>query len=458
MEKKRGIFYRGIMRSWRFAEKRLPEKLRGESEVLERKLSVKYEGEKLSAAVQSYQRKNLLFYAAILSGVIAVSAIVFLTSSMSETEIIQIGRPEHGAGQKTIPVIVEAVRGETTIEGTANIIIQEEALDDEQKNKILNDFAQKLPDLVAPKFGDVRIVTEDFYLPTEDDESGISILWESSDPVLISKEGYYDVLALAGEEESVRLTASLNYEGCEKEVAFDVVLRDDPSLYQASVSRKIQILIDEISMGRQDGNVVLPDHIGDDIKLKWMKYSADGIIWVLFCGAISVAVIFFRRYFFAEQEIRRYRQGIVRNFPPFIDKLVLLLNSGLTVLTAMEKMAEDCSAAIEYDKKNTLAYEAAEIGKRVKETNASVIKEWREFASRTGINEIMRFSAVMEDNIGKGTSLAEKLEVESCLLRDRERTLMQEKIRLIDTKLTLPMILMLVSLVLVTVAPAMMQM
>ncbi len=35
---------------------------------------------------------------------------------------------------------------------------------------------------------------------------------------------------------------------------------------------------------------------------------------------------------------------------------------------------------------------------------------------------------------------------------------MQEKMRMIDSKLTLPLILMLFSLVLVTVAPAMMQM
>ena len=90
--------------------------------------------------------------------------------------------------------------------------------------------------------------------------------------------------------------------------------------------------------------------------------------------------------------------------------------------------------------------------------NASVTKEWKELSARTGINEIMRFSTIIEDNLHKGTVLAEKLEVEGNLLREREKKSVQEKMRMIDTKLTLPMILMLFSLVLVTVAPAMMQM
>lgn len=456
--KKSGSIFRRIFRGFcRFVETKCPEKIRGETQILERKLSIKYDGERLSAAIRSYQRKNVIFYMIVFIGVIAAAAIVSISSAVSRTTLDQISRPEHGAGQKVVPVAVEAVKDGISVEGTANITIREEELDEAQKDRILSEFAEKLPDLVVPRSGDVRIVTEDFSLPVRDGEYGISISWESSDPVLISKDGKYDVLALADEEESVRLTAALTYEGREKEISFDVVLRDDASLYQASISRKVQEIVDEISMSQEKSEITLPSQI-DDISLKWMKYDTDGLIWIFLLGIVLTLAVFFRRYFFAEREARRYRQGIVKYFPPFIDKLVLLLNSGLTVMTAMEKIAEDCRVTAEYDKKNMLAYEAAQIGKRVKEMNSSVVKEWRKFASRTGINEIMRFSTIIEDNIGKGTSLAEKLEIESNLLRDREKKSMQEKMRMIDTKLTLPMMLMLFSLVLVTVAPAMMQM
>ena len=65
--------------------------------------------------------------------------------------------------------------------------------------------------------------------------------------------------------------------------------------------------------------------------------------------------------------------------------------------------------------------EIAAIGRKVREMNASVTKEWKELSARTGINEIMRFSTIIEDNLHKGTGLAEKLEVEGNLLREREK-------------------------------------
>ena len=59
-----------------------------------------------------------------------------------------------------------------------------------------------------------------------------------------------------------------------------------------------------------------------------------------------------------------------------------------------------------------------------------------------------------------GTEALSKLSVETegNLFREKEKKSVQEKMRMIDSKLTLPLILMLFSLVLVTVAPAMMQM
>ena len=185
-------------------------------------------------------------------------------------------------------------------------------------------------------------------------------------------------------------------------------------------------MTDEISAGEEGSAVELPsDRREDQTALEEVRYGqcgngccrrnpGDGGVYlpkIFFCRSGSSAVL----------------QGIVTYFPPFIDKLVLLLNSGLTVMTAMEKIAEDCRLQFEYDRRNMLAYEAAEIGKLVKETNASVVREWHNFAARTGINEIMRFSTIIEDNLGKGTSLAEKLEIEGNLLREKEKNLCRKK-------------------------------
>ena len=461
IEKKKSAFAslrKTADRWYRTAEKICPEKMIGDSEILERKLAIKYSGRRLAEAVRFHRQRNVFLYTAVLAAALTVAAVLCLLSVRATDDIGRIHRPESGQGQLTIPMIVEAQGDGASVRDSVSIIVREEKLSDEEKDRILDKYAAELPEKICPETGGRRVVTEDFSLPLADEKTGVLLTWESSDPVLISEDGRYDVLAMVQEEEVVTLTAHLVYGGREREVSFDVILRGDPALYQKSISRRIEAMTDEISAGEEGSAVELPSQIGEKIRLRWKKYDTGNAGMVAVGGIMVTAAFIFRRYSFADREVQRYCRGIVTYFPPFIDKLVLLLNSGLTVMTAMEKIAEDCRLQFEYDRRNMLAYEAAEIGKLVKETNASVVREWHNFAARTGINEIMRFSTIIEDNLGKGTSLAEKLEIEGNLLREKEKKSVQEKMRMIDSKLTLPLILMLFSLVLVTVAPAMMQM
>lgn len=442
----------------RSVERAVPEKIKGESGILREKLSARYSGQQLSEAVEKYQRRNLRIYIFVISGVLLLAGTAILSSVLSEEEIAAIRRPKEGEGQKTIPVTVEAQTGESRIKESVGIVVQEEKRTEEEKEKLLSAYAVRLPDLVAPETGGRRIVTESFTLPSEDETGEISVLWESSDPVLISEDGQYDVLALAEEEEEVALQAHLTLEDMEKTVSFSVILRKDPSLYRASVAGKIREIAEELSSGSEGNIINLPQKIGEEITLSWKTYDSQSAGMIIAAGVIAVIAAFSRRYSFAEREIRKYRREIIRRFPAFIDKLVLLLNSGLTVISAMDKIASDYEKQAAEDSNHFLAAEVAAIGRRVREMNAPITQEWKDLSARTGINELMRFSTIIEDNLHKGTMMAEKLEVEGNLLREREKKSVQEKMRMIDTRLTLPMILMLFSLVLVTVAPALMQM
>ncbi len=435
-----------------------PEKFVGDSEVLKRKLSVRYRREKLDEAVSTYQRKNAALYA-----IIAVfAAFTFIVSAaytfITAENMSYIKRPSAGEGELYVPVNIEAKKGDMSIDGNATIVVKEQEMTDEEIENMIVEFAAELPDKVAPESQGVRKVGKGFSLPEKDSRTGISIQWESSDSVLINPDGTYDVLALDGDSETVTLTAQLTYNDIQKEVSFDVLLVKDSELYGESVKGKIKELVQNLS-DSEDGNIVsLPKSLGEDISLRWKKSGSGAKVSILVFALAAVMIVYIFRFRGAEKEVKKYRSGITGYFPPFIDKFVLLLNSGLTVMTAMEKMADDCERQSAYDRKNLLAAEVSEIGRRVKNLNSSIVKEWREFAGRTSISEIMRFSTIIEENLNKGSALADKLESESNLLREKEKKSVQERIRMIDSKLTMPMILMLFSLVLVTVAPAMMQM
>jgi tight adherence protein C len=79
-------------------------------------------------------------------------------------------------------------------------------------------------------------------------------------------------------------------------------------------------------------------------------------------------------------------------------------------------------------------------------------------AARSGVRELTRFASIVSDNIDKGSALAEKLKSEGELVWKLRKKDAEEAGRLAETKMILPMTLTLLTLVMITMAPAMLDM
>ena len=75
----------------------------------------------------------------------------------------------------------------------------------------------------------------------------------------------------------------------------------------------------------------------------------------------------------------------------------------------------------------------------------------------SGIRELMRISNIINDNVNKGVELTDKLQAESELLWMNRKKSCEEKGRLAETKLTLPLMIFLMVLIMITVAPALLE-
>ena len=104
----------------------------------------------------------------------------------------------------------------------------------------------------------------------------------------------------------------------------------------------------------------------------------------------------------------------------------------------------------------------AEIDHKIRETNSSLEIEFRAFArssecSGKGSRELMRISNIISDNISKGAELTDKLQSESEALWLSRKSDSEERGRLAETKLTMPLTVFLLVLVVVTVSPALLE-
>lgn len=219
---------------------------------------------------------------------------------------------------------------------------------------------------------------------------------------------------------------------------------------------ELRSIISKLNADTTSKKVRLPKELKSGEKLTWSKTSDSNIMLYLIAFAGILFLLYKTRFYAIEKEERAARESIIRELPEFINKIVLRLNAGSVLTAAFTKTLED---ARQTDKSNTYFYRQMEqIVRSVKEANGSLHEELKQFSKRSGVNELVRITNIINDNISKGADLSEKLKKENELLWFARKQNAEEKGRLAETKLTMPLMLLLLVLIMITIAPALMEM
>jgi tight adherence protein C len=180
------------------------------------------------------------------------------------------------------------------------------------------------------------------------------------------------------------------------------------------------------------------------------------ILILLFIGLFIF--IYRTRYGRADKLIKKRKEEIIDDLPEFIHKVVLLLNTGMVTESVLVKIALDYKNAAYATDKKPLYEGLWEVAERTERSNSPFIRELCSFAGRSGVHQLMRFCAILEDNYTKGSTLADKLEGEGALLWQDRKKRAEEKAKLAETKLAMPLMLLLLSLILITTSPMLLSM
>lgn len=159
----------------------------------------------------------------------------------------------------------------------------------------------------------------------------------------------------------------------------------------------------------------------------------------------------------SKKEREKTREEVVLALPGFLNQLLLFLNSGMVLMEALEKIAISYGT-LEKEQRNEFTDNLSEINKRCMETGEALLYVFSSYAKSSGIKEIARISNILLDNKDKGTELVEKLGEESNNLWEEHKRLVLEKIRLNESKMSFPLGMLLIALIIMTAAPALLAM
>ena len=225
-----------------------------------------------------------------------------------------------------------------------------------------------------------------------------------------------------------------------------------------AVEMELRGIASELNSDKAVKKVKLPDSLASGEKISWEvedKSGSNGIA-IMAVTVLTAFCIYRKRFSALEQQRRLQRESVMRQLPEFVNRLVLLLNAGLVLTSAFEKSVEE--SFVEDSKGDDYFYgKLREIYVLCTTTNASMHVEFRKMAKESGIRELMRVSNIISDNIRKGVELTGKLQAESELLWISRKKSCEEKGRLAETKLTLPLMIFLMVLIIITAAPALME-
>lgn len=177
---------------------------------------------------------------------------------------------------------------------------------------------------------------------------------------------------------------------------------------------------------------------------------------------LSLSVLILLPFLWKRQEQQKLQEREIQlslDYPELVNKIVLLLNAGLTVRGCFERLGKEYTRKLEETGKKRYAYEEVCVAWQEMKNGVSEAEAVEAFGRRCRQLPYLKFSSIINQNLRKGTEgLTALLEVEVMEAFEKRKETVKRMGETAGTKLLLPMILMLGVVIAIIVIPAFMTM
>ena len=225
--------------------------------------------------------------------------------------------------------------------------------------------------------------------------------------------------------------------------------------YEAEIDR----MLGELEYS-DDETVTLPRTLADGTPVVWKARKQEdrtGLIFIPFIY-LTVALLAVKSSLDKDNDGEtRAREEIMKGLPRFCNQLFLMMNAGMILSDAFERI---CLSYREYGEENMSVFEK-ELSELLDESDGHRISTatlLSEYASRHNVKEMVRIATILTENERRGSDVIESLSRESKYLWDDRKIVAREKGKMIDMKMSWPLAMLLILLIVITMAPALLGM
>ena len=370
----------------------------------------------------------------------------FWTYSMyGHQPVSRLERPEQGTGNREEELEVR-IGGKTY---PVDLILKEQKLSEKQVQERLKQTSDRLESMFLNGNSDLQHIDGTVSMPSSDPETGVNVQWYVSSWEYVTVDGTIKNESLT-EQTEIQVQAVLELQGETGDWQRTIVIQP-PS--ERVVEDQIRVLTWKLSeLQKENGTeLVLPEELNGNT-LVW--YTGKDMTWLLL-GALSILTVFAMGLGEKQEEERALAERERRMqlaYPEIVSRMGLYMGAGIStrkawerIVTGYRKEHESCNEA--YEEMCTALYE---MQNGVPESTA-----YERFGARCRLPSYLKLGTLLSQNLRRGTkNLSDLLEEEAREAFENRKALAKKMGEECESKLLLPMILMLLTILVMIMYPA----
>lgn len=384
-------------------------------------------------------------YLAVLAGVL-LTAGFWIYSLYGHKPIQRLQRPEQGTGSQETNLEVRI--GEKTY--SMELLLQEQKLSEEQVKKKMNQAKARLEEIFLNRNPDLQHIGGNVSMPSEEPETGISLQWYASSWEYLTVDGTVKNESLT-EPVQLQIQVVLELQGEAEDWQRTITIQPPDESVEEDQLRVLSWKLSELQKDNSR-ELVLPEEL-DGNPLIW--YTGKDTSWLLL-GALTILTVCAMKLGEKQEEERtlaeRERQMQLA-YPEIVSRMGLYMSAGISTRKAWERIVagyrqegrQSCNKA--YEEMCTALYE---MQNGVPESTA-----YEHFGAKCRLPSYLKLGTLLSQNLRRGTkNLSELLEEESREAFENRKALAKKMGEECESKLLLPMILMLLTILVMIMYPA----
>ncbi len=390
--------------------------------------------------IQKNRRLLLLFLVGM--GMSAAFSIAFAVQRRVPVRVLERPEPSEGVRQYDLQVLADGDRaGKIVVEVPVRQLTPQEA------EEFLRQAEEELDTIVGNWYPDA--VDDDLSFPDRLQDGVVDVRFDSSRYDVLDGAGHVRNAWLQEEGEVVDLRAVLTCGESRRECVYPIRVIPKGSEFEARLEREAMRRIQGTDAQKTDKTVVLPQDF-DGKSLRWETKRSFYGGWTAFLTAVGCLTLYVAFEKDLAKEGEKYREELLLVYPSFLAKLTLLAGTGMPVRMVFFKMAQEAKR-----KDAAPVYEEVLRTCREMESGETELQAYENFGVRCRLPQYKKCASLLSQNVQKGTGrLLDALRQESVNAFEERKAFALRKGEEAQTKMILPMLMMLVAVMILVMVPA----